>query len=176
MLVTRTIVRPTVVYVSGPITTGGNLPLNIRLGILAAQVIRKKGYAVFCPHERIVTEMLDPHPYEWWMERDFTEIEAADVVYRMMGEDGKTLPSNGGDREVAHARKIGRTVYWSYDTLFTVPVTKTLEVVEYNRKVAVETITAYPSVAGSSYRNCFSCGEPIKPGSLAEHDRCRGAA
>lgn len=109
--------RPTIVYVSGPITTGGNVPVNVREGILAAMVLRKRGYVVICPHERIVTEMLDPHDYEWWMERDFAEIEACDVVYRM------PKPSNGGDREVEYAGRIGRTVYWSVDTLFAgVPV------------------------------------------------------
>lgn len=180
MRVTRTIVRPTIVYVSGPITTGGNVPLNVRNGILAGMTIRKRGYAVFCPHERIVTEMLDPHTYEWWMERDFVEIEACDVVYRMAGDDGRTLPSNGGDREVEYAGKIGRTVYWSLETLFTVPIAQKIEVVEYNKKVTPQYATLEGRPGGQplsgGFRRCFTCGNPIEPGKLAEHDRCRGAA
>lgn len=108
--------RPTIVYVSGPITTGGNIPVNVREGILAAMTLRKMGYVVICPHERIVTEMLDPHPYEAWMEWDFREIEACDVVYRM-SDAGVPRPSHGGDREVAHANRLGRPVYFSVETL-----------------------------------------------------------
>jgi Domain of unknown function (DUF4406) len=152
------ITRPTIVYISGPITTGGNVPVNIGKGIAAAQVIRKRGYVVFSPHERIVTEMLDPHDYEWWMQNDFREIEASDAMYRM-SEGGVVLPSNGGLREFAYAQKIGRTVYDSYDTLFAgMPTT----VESYCRPFAA-----------SEY--CFGCGRlSMLPG--VDHTKCRGAA
>lgn len=147
--------RPTIVYVSGPITTGGNVPVNVRNGILAAMTIRKRGYVVICPHERIVTEMLDPHDYEWWMERDFAEIEAADVVYRMSDALGRAVPSAGGDREVEYARKLGRPVYYSLDTLCAgVPST---------RAVLTE---------GGDF--CYSCGGPLRRDQ--DHTRCRGSA
>jgi hypothetical protein len=114
--------RPTIVYVSGPMTTGNNFPLNIRRGIEAACTIMEKGYVVICPHEKALgMEMLAPRSYDAWLQYDFRCIEASDVVYRMSDGRGIPLPSHGGDAEVAYARKLGRPTYYSFDTLFTVP-------------------------------------------------------
>lgn len=104
--------RPTIVYVSGPITTGGNVPVNVRRGIEAAIALMDRGFVVLCPHEKAFgAEMLSPRGYEDWMEYDFRCIAAADCVYRM------PEPSVGGDREVEYARKLGKEVYFSLDTL-----------------------------------------------------------
>lgn len=108
--------KPPLIYLSGPITTGGNVPVNVREGILAAQILRKRGYAVICPHERIVTEMLDPHDYEWWMDNDFNEIRVCDAVFRM-SDNGVPRPSKGGDREVEFARSLAIPIYYSVETL-----------------------------------------------------------
>lgn len=105
-------VRPTIVYVSGPITTGGNVPVNVRRGIEAAVSLMDLGYVAICPHEKAFgMEMLSPRSYEEWMEYDFRCIEASDAVFRMPGE------SVGGDREVEYAVKIGVPVYYSLDML-----------------------------------------------------------
>ena len=105
--------RPPIVYVSGPMTTGDNFPLNIRRGIEAAVVIMDRGYVALCPHEKALgMEMLAPRTYEAWMQYDFRCIDACDAVYRMPGA------SKGADREVEYALRIGRPVFWSYDTLF----------------------------------------------------------
>jgi len=110
--------RPTIVYVSGPMTTGGNFPLNIRRGIEAACAIMERGYVVICPHEKALgMEMLAPRSYDAWMAYDLRCIEASDVLLRMSDERGKPLPSRGGDAEVAYAHKLGRPVYYSIDTL-----------------------------------------------------------
>lgn len=102
-------------------TTGDNFPLNIRKGIEAAAIILDKGYVVLCPHEKALGfEMLAPRSYEDWMQYDFRCIDACDLVYRMCF-NGALLPSVGADREVAYARKIGKPVYYSFDTLFTQP-------------------------------------------------------
>lgn len=114
--------RPTIVYVSGPMTTGNNFPVNIRRGIEVATVIMDKGYVVICPHEKALgMEMLVPRSYDDWMAYDLRCIEACDIVYRMSDDRGNPLPSKGGDMEVQYARRIGRPVYYSFDTLFTVP-------------------------------------------------------
>jgi nucleoside 2-deoxyribosyltransferase len=116
--------RPTIVYVSGPMTTGGNFPVNIRRGIEVAAAIMDRGYVVICPHEKALgMEMLAPRGYEDWMEYDFRCIDACDVVLRMSDAAGTPLPSCGGDREVEYAKQLGRPVYYSLDTLFAgVPV------------------------------------------------------
>lgn len=105
--------RPTIVYVSGPMTTGNNFPVNIRRGIEAAVAIMERGYVALCPHEKALgMEMLAPRSYDAWMEYDYSCVRASDAVYRMPGE------SRGGDLEVAFAQKIGVPVYFSLDTLF----------------------------------------------------------
>jgi hypothetical protein len=132
--------RPTIVYVSGPITTGGNVPVNVRRGIEAATLLMDRGYVAICPHEKVLgMEMLAPRSYEEWMQYDFRCIEASDAVYRMPGE------STGGDREVAYARKLGRPVYYSCETLFAgMPAQLAVEVVD-------------PRVQREAER-CFICG------------------
>ena len=124
--------RPTIVYVSGPMTTGGNFPVNIRRGIEVAAAIMDRGFVVICPHEKALgMEMLAPREYEDWMAYDLRCIDACDVVLRMSDGYGNPLPSNGGDREVAYARRIGRPVYYSLDTLFAgVPTTMSHALVE----------------------------------------------
>jgi hypothetical protein len=115
-------IRPTVVYVSGPMTTGDNFPLNIRRGIEAGAAIMERGYVVICPHEKALgMEMLAPRSYDAWMAYDFRCIDASDLVYRMSDDRGVPIPSKGGDAEVVYARKIGRPVFYSLDTLFTQP-------------------------------------------------------
>jgi hypothetical protein len=149
--------RPTIVYVSGPITTGGNVPVNVRLGIEAAVKIMDRGYVVICPHEKAFgMEMLSPRSYEAWMKYDYRCIDASDVVYRMADEHGVTMPSAGGDREVAYAQEIGKPVYWSYDTLFAVPT-----IIE---SMSLRGIP--PPVV------CYTCGRL----NIGDHSRCRGSA
>lgn len=109
---------PIIVYLSGPMTTGGNFPVNIRRGIEVAATLVDKGYVVICPHEKAFgMEMLAPRSYEQWMDYDFRCIEASHVVLRMSDDKGTPLPSSGGDREVEYAHTIGRPVYYSIDTL-----------------------------------------------------------
>jgi len=148
--------RPSIIYCSGPITTGGNVPVNVRRGIEAATIIMDRGYVVICPHEKAFgMEMLSPRSYEDWMDYDYRCIEACDALYRM------PEPSVGGDREVAYAQKIGRPVYWSYETLFAgVPLLQTVD-----RK------WAYPTTPA---KMCFSCGLLVLR--EADHVACRGAA
>lgn len=110
--------RPTIVYVSGPMTTGNNFPVNIRNGILVATQLMDLGYVVICPHEKALgMEMLAPRSYDDWMAYDYRCIEACDVVLRMSDWQGTPIPSKGGDAEVAYARKIRRPIYYSIDTL-----------------------------------------------------------
>jgi hypothetical protein len=112
-------IRPTLVYVSGPMTTGDNFPLNIRLGIEAAARIMERGYVVICPHEKALgMEMLAPRSYDDWMQYDLRCIEVCDAVLRMSDARGNPLPSKGGDAEVLFARAKAIPVYYSLDTLF----------------------------------------------------------
>lgn len=103
--------RPPLVYVSGPLTTG-MLTKNVHEAIKVGKQLIDRGYAVIVPHEKFLTEVLQPESYDYWMEYDFKIILCCDAVYRMPGE------SRGGDAEVAYAIESGVPVYFSFETLF----------------------------------------------------------
>lgn len=103
--------RPPLIYVSGPLTTG-QLTVNVHEAIKVGKALIDRGYAVVVPHEKFLTEVLQPESYNYWMEYDFKIILCCDGVYRMPGA------SRGGDAEVAFAMECGIPVYFSFDTLF----------------------------------------------------------
>lgn len=103
--------KPTLVYVSGPISTG-NVQHNCRAGIMAARIIMERGYVVISPFESILSDMVEPWPYEKWLEYDFRAILCCDAVYRIPGV------SPGADKEEAFAYSQRIPVYHSLDTLF----------------------------------------------------------
>ena len=110
--------RPAIIYLSGPITTGGNVPVNVRRGIEAGLRLMELGFVVIIPHEKAFgAEMLKPSSYEDWMTYDFRCIDAADATYRMGDGRGTPWPSVGADRECVYTREIGKCVYHSEETL-----------------------------------------------------------
>ena len=111
--------RPALIYVSGPMTTGGQYPVNIRRGLDAGLKLMERGYVVIVPHEKAFgMEMILPRSDRDWMAYDLKCVAVADAVYRMADERGVTYPSKGGDEECEYARSIGKPVYYSFDTLF----------------------------------------------------------
>lgn len=102
---------PTLVYVSGPLTTG-MLTRNVRDALNVGKILIDRGYVAIVPHEKIITEILHPMSYDEWLAYDFRIILRCDAVYRMPGE------SHGGDAEVLFSQKHGIPVYFSLDTLF----------------------------------------------------------
>lgn len=103
--------RP-MVYVAGPIATGGDIPGNAHKGIREGEELRRKGYAVFVPHLSVLTEMVcGSVPWESWLEYDEEIIMRCDAVYRMKGE------SRGADREVKFAINHGIPVFYDQATM-----------------------------------------------------------
>lgn len=103
--------RPTLVYVSGPLTTGNTID-NIRRALEVGDTLIRRGYGVIIPHEKALgSEMLFPRSYHEWLSYDFRTILACDALLRMPGE------SKGGDEEVAFAVRRGIRVYSSLDLL-----------------------------------------------------------
>ena len=103
-------VRRTMVYVSGPMTTG-MVTANIRKGCEYGSLLLRKGYAVSLPHVNILWEMIDPQDYGTWLSHDFEHIRHVDCILRIPGE------SHGGDREVEWAAMIGKPVYFDVESL-----------------------------------------------------------
>lgn len=101
------------VYISGPITTGGNVYKNLNHGIVVWRELVKRKYAPFCPHMNDVGYLVTGEPVSWEeaLEIDEEFVAMCDVLLRLPGK------SKGGDREVAHAIKMGVPVVYSIDEL-----------------------------------------------------------
>lgn len=87
------------VYVAGPISSdpvGG-----VREAARAFHILFAAGYAPYVPHLDIVLQLIDPLPYEAWLELDLRFVEVCDAVYRLPGH------SPGADRECAFAEERG---------------------------------------------------------------------
>lgn len=101
------------VYIAGPILTSGNPFLNIRRAIRTASTLKKRGYAPYIPHLTCIWELAtdEDFSYEDWIGLDLEWLAQCQAVLRLEGE------SKGADREVARARELGITVYYSLDSL-----------------------------------------------------------
>ncbi len=99
------------VYVAGPISTGGDYIGNIRRGIQAGEELRKIGFVPFVPHLSAWWELVVPLTWNDWLEYDEEIIRRCDALLRLPGE------SRGADREVAFAAKHGIPVFHSAEKL-----------------------------------------------------------
>lgn len=97
------------VYVSGPLTAG-NLYKNTKRAVELGVELRRLGFLPFVPHAMSMGEFISPLEYEEAMDLDFRWIRRLDAMLRCPFEWG---PSPGADREVAHALKIGKPVFYS---------------------------------------------------------------
>lgn len=94
------------IYVAGPISTGGDIPGNAHHGIVTAEALRKIGFVTFSPHLSVLTEIVcGSASWEGWLEYDEQIILRCDALFRMEGD------SRGGDREEAFAQQVGIPVF-----------------------------------------------------------------
>ena len=94
------------VYVAGPIT--GDPFGCVRKAAHAFGYLRDAGCVPFLPQLSVIQEMVDPLPYETWLEYDFDVIRRCDALYRLDGE------SPGADREVEFATSLGLPVFFHH--------------------------------------------------------------
>lgn len=101
--------RRTRVYVAGPITSSGNLLLNVRNALHVGTRLLKRGYAPYVPHLTCFWEIVaqEDFNYEDWLGLDFNYLSTCDAILRLPGA------SKGADREVELARERGLRVYLS---------------------------------------------------------------
>jgi hypothetical protein len=93
------------IYISGPLTSSGNVVENLERAMAAARALIGAGFAPFCPH---LTYHVDPGeaiPHATWMEIELPWVSVADAVLRLPGE------SIGADLEVAAAEEAGVPVF-----------------------------------------------------------------
>lgn len=100
------------VYIAGPYTNG-DVAVNVRAAIAAANDLADLGFAPFVPHFTHFWHMLFPRPYEFWLELDNQFLPHCDAILRLPGK------SNGADKEVALAESLGIPVFYDIPTLNT---------------------------------------------------------
>jgi len=92
------------VYVAGPYTKG-DVAVNVRNAITAANELADLGFAPFVPHFTHFWHMLFPRPYEFWLDLDNQFLPCCDAVLRLPGE------SSGADKEVQLATSLGLPIF-----------------------------------------------------------------
>ena len=101
------------VYIAGPISKG-NVDLNVQRGIEMGLYLLDMGWAPFIPHashHMDETAVAGTERYEHWLETDFAYIATCQALLRLPGE------SEGADREVEYALRVGVPVYYRAEDL-----------------------------------------------------------
>jgi hypothetical protein len=98
------------VYVAGPYSKG-DVAENVHKAFKAANDLADLGFAPFVPHFTHFWHLMFERPYEFWLELDNQFLSCCQALLRLPGE------SNGADKEVALARKLGIPVFHDIDSL-----------------------------------------------------------
>jgi hypothetical protein len=98
------------VYIAGPYTKG-DVAVNVRNAILAAETLAEIGFAPFIPHLTHFWHMLFSRPYGVWLDLDNQFLPACDALLRIPGE------SNGADKEVELAQTLGLPIFHSIEAV-----------------------------------------------------------
>lgn len=94
------------IYIACPYSKG-DIAMNVRNACLAADEVAAKGHYPFIPILTHFWHMINPHPYEFWLDQDMEWLKVCDAVLRLPGE------SVGADKEVAWAQEHGLMIYHS---------------------------------------------------------------
>lgn len=97
------------IYVAGPYTRPDpveNTHRAIRVGI---DLYETKLMVPFVPHVSLLTHLVVPRPYGFWLDYDIHFLAHCDAVYRLNGE------SSGADDEVAWAHDNDLPVYLEHE-------------------------------------------------------------
>lgn len=93
------------IYIAGPYTNG-DVAINVKTAIDAAEALTAKGWAPFVPHLTHFWHMLHPHEYQFWIRQDLEWLKVCDALVRLPGE------SAGADTEVLFAQSRHIPVYY----------------------------------------------------------------
>jgi len=101
-----------VVYIASPYTVG-DVAANVKRQIDIASHLMNRGFCPIAPLLSHFIQIQHPRPYENWIEIDFELVRRCDVVLHLRGV------SDGADREVAFAKKIGKPVVYAIHDIST---------------------------------------------------------
>ena len=99
------------VYISGPLTSSGNVLENLERAIAAARALIAAGFAPLCPHLSYHVDPADEIPHAVWMDVDLAWLAVADAVLLLPGE------SAGVEIELDYAAEQGIPVFQSVGQL-----------------------------------------------------------
>lgn len=99
------------VYIASPYTKG-DIAVNVRTSIEAADRLARDGYVPFCPLLTRFWHLVCPHPISFWYAQAMAWLEKCDAVVRLPGE------STGADAEVKRALELGIPVFNSLGEFF----------------------------------------------------------
>jgi hypothetical protein len=94
------------IYIASPYS-GGDVIINVRETVLAAEKLVKAGFIPYIPHLTAFWHLIAPHEYQFWLDYDLSWLAKCDALLRLPGE------SNGADKEVEWANSVGIPVYYS---------------------------------------------------------------
>lgn len=94
--------RP-LVYVAGPIT--GDPWGCVRRATDVARQLSAEGIDAYLPQLSVLREMVDPQPYEHWINHGLNMVARCDGLYRLSGE------SPGADLEVKRAAELSLPIW-----------------------------------------------------------------
>lgn len=104
------------VYVAGRMTNGGHQNgydmQAVRAAIRVCQGLIEDGFVPYCPHLSVFAELIQPIPYEAYLNFDFEWIDVCHVLLRLPGD------SKGADREEVYAFQKGIPVVYSVNELY----------------------------------------------------------
>lgn len=98
------------VYIAGPYTKG-DVAINVRRALDAANELINHGFVPFIPHLTHFLHMSYPRSYAYWLAYDKVFISLMHALLRLSGE------SAGADSEVEYAKKIGIPVFYNVKDL-----------------------------------------------------------
>lgn len=80
---------------------------NAQRQMFAAEILMNNGFCPYAPLMNHFHQEAYPGSNHDWLKMDFEWVAACDVLLRLDGE------SEGADREVAHAKALGKPVFYS---------------------------------------------------------------
>jgi hypothetical protein len=99
------------VFISSPYTLG-DMALNVKKSIDAANELMTRGFAPYCPLLSHFQHIFHPREYEEWMQLDLEWLSVSNCILRLPGE------SSGADREVDKAKLLCLPIFYSFEELY----------------------------------------------------------
>lgn len=98
------------IYIAGPYSKG-DVCLNVREAIWAADRLLDKGFVPYIPHLTHFWHLLSPKEYEIWTALDMEWLIKCDAVLRLLGD------SKGADEEVRTAHELNIPVFYMIEAI-----------------------------------------------------------